>query len=1216
MRDSLDAWEAYLRPWMLNIRLLGEIPITPADLVQLEGLLRQEIKIHKIKKTTDRLKTEWQAALVVYLAFKAAYNKEWNFWDNVAADLGVRVSNEFFMEDHHWGKAYLSTLESFGLTTFENLEAGHQYIPRIRMHGGVPAYSLPDFFAHILLPSLQKPDLQILEDQPVLDNLLESSYVRFFVDDPVQQFFKHGGESALRFFSKCRQMARLAISGEELPDAEALGLRPYVVEAFRKHLWRQVEGTTGKTRRRWKAPKIVFFPFQPPSYQVSLPEQVIPLEAANRPYAWRLISPEGEERIHRVRLYRAGQVVLSRNIEETIEEPWQTLRVAFSAEGENVPPDLRREWHFNLLPGPGQMPLRAYRYTDYKPLDLSAALPAETCWLLYPVGAQLHFGGLARCIEEATDYWPPWDIWQAAAYDLSQADWVQVVPGEGTPPPPIPVETRLDEPQLMGKNLLAASIPIDDKQLYIGQPPILCLPRQPGQVVEEALHRWDISLESLQDADPGGRWALKDLAQGAQSSPDDPNIILLPLRTVLGEGPTGSYHVACMGPDQIPYDLAFRICPYLEISGLQPYYLPDPQQGAQPVTFQVSVLPNQQIHTFSDEEGIQIKALGGGLFTITVAGEQSQADLLLETTIPRQQVRIPIRLAVPRLRWTLCLQPGDPMDWQARPFSRPLAEILQSKAPTLHVELPNHCQEEVLLDLKLVDPDTGIELQCFDTQTLHQNQEYIRFDLKGFSDTLHSQRHLSFIEVHLEWLDPSLDRLLSLPLLRLTQALDVRAVWVQTQPDGTWMVHWHEPQPLRHRRLYLWSEWQPWADPLDIQIPDDPDPSDSLPVEGWWMILIPPEEAMPPPGHYRAFFTVVPPWDHSKPHARPPVEALVIATMQPQERLHQIEADLQKHPQRAFALHFERACVYETANDLAKRGEEIQWCLAHWRNTHPIYLLALHNWLGTRDVQTQRAVRMYMYHPESLQNLLATPLPPNILQAYFEPFPQAQAVNPAAALQVLELSRDPAVINHALGVLLKSDSNIPKAVEYILTAMQADRFADQDALDFLKPYARKAIVALTARPLSPVRDKLLARLLQEDPQPDLVVLQGYWVRSDAGWGRIESIRNGPGEEEIYFYSPTQDQPFLEVTLRPTEAPERVTVDLKINQLCFRDTERTYLCTKSNCEHFISANLEHVRGDHNRAAHQGLGPAFRPAASTFILFHQLEYRAKPPTDEFE
>jgi hypothetical protein len=463
------------------------------------------------------------------LTFKAAYNNEWNFWDNVAIGVGIPNKEEFYADAHHWGKAFFRILKVFLLTPDAIVTTATLYVTRIRLHGGIPAYSLPDFFAHILLPSLQRHDLQVLEDRPALEKLLQSGTVQQFVDTPVLVFFRQGGDSAQRFFSKCRSMARLALNGEALPPAEALGLRPYLVEAFRKYWERRAEQAPGKTRRRWKAPKISFSAPHPPYYKLTLPEQVIPLEAAGLPYAWRVIGPDGEELAYPVRLYRPHYDVLTEGREVTIEQPWPIVKVVFSAGGKNVPPDLRREWPFTLLPT-AQAPLLAFRDPDGKPLNAGAALPAEICWLLYPAGAELRFGGEAPCVETAQDYWPPWDAWRAAAYDLSLAGWVQVLPASGLPSAPLPVETRLDEPLLMGENLLVGSLPVEEKPLYVGLPPTLCLPRPPGQALEQALQRWQVGLEARYDADPGGRWAHKDIVAGAHILPDDPNIILLPCK--------------------------------------------------------------------------------------------------------------------------------------------------------------------------------------------------------------------------------------------------------------------------------------------------------------------------------------------------------------------------------------------------------------------------------------------------------------------------------------------------------------------------------------------------------------------------------------------------------------------------------------------------------------------------------------------------------------
>ena len=1216
MYENLPDWEDYLRKSMPHIRLLGEIPINPVGHANIEDLLRRQIKAVGLPKTTHLLEIDWPAVLAVYLAFKAAFNREWNFWDGVAENLGVKNTTTFFMERTHWGKAYLQALEKFGLPLFEDVEAGHEYIPRIRLHGGVPAYSLPDFFAYILLPSVQRTELAVLDDDEALTALLATSSVKHFVDDPVQLFFKHGGEFALRFFSKCRRIARLALKDELLPSAAELGLRPYVVESFDAFWNRQVEQGPKKSRRRWKAPRLWFSPYEP-AYRLSLPEQIIPLESANRPYTWRIFADQNNEIFSKeIRLYQPGREVLARGLELAIDDPWRTIEIEFSAGGDAPPSDLKRVWRFRLLPDPEQPPLMAFRYPDGLPLRVGGDLPAEALWLLYPADAELRFGGTAACIEKGPGYWSPWDEWQTAAYDLRGAQWLQVLRAGQSLCAPIPIEASLNEPLLLGENRVPASMPIDDKPLYIGSPPTLRLPCQPGQTIEQALMRWELSLVSRFEASPTGEWSTSALVSAAYMGEEDESAIFISLQDVLRKQPVGTYHLTCQGPDRTVTELPFRVWPSLEVRGLQPYYLPDLQKGAQPVSFEVHLQPDQIMLAASPAGGVTVERIQEGIYSITVSGEHNQADLVFETQGEKADaIQVPVGLAVPRLRWALRLNPGDPIEWHTQPITRPLAEILQSLHPQLHIELPHHGLEELLIALKLVDPESNQDLHNAEPQILHKTQERLHFALGVFSDTLRAQTRRSYVAFDLEWLDPLHENILNLTLLRMTQALDVSAVWMQAQPEGGWCIHWQEHQPLRHRHIFLWSEWQPWADPVDIPIPDDPAPSDSAPDSDWWMIPVPEIYGLPP-SWYRILFTVVPPWEVVHLPAFHLADAIRIEALPPQTRLQQIESDLVSFPQRAYAAHFERLCLYDSAGDIENRDAEIQWCLSNWREASPIYLLTLHNWLAQRDPDTQRAIRMFMFRGQSLEKLKSYQALSEILGGYLAAFEDAKTVNPSAVELVLQLSDDPPVVIHALNFLLKSTETVPNAVEYILPALQAGRFADQDACELLLPVAPQAIQVLVALPRSPDQERLLLNLVKQAPQPDIIVLPGYWVRSDAGWGRIDNIQASSGREEKAFFFPGQEQPVLQVTLRSTDKySERVELDLTQEHCIFLENDQLHLCAKAGCERFISANLNAVQNQHNRAAHGGLGPSWRSVQNPIRLRKTLEYRADPPPDVF-
>ncbi|RMD67440.1 hypothetical protein D6833_00195, partial [Candidatus Parcubacteria bacterium] len=361
-------------------------------------------------------------------------------------------------------------------------------------------------------------------------------------------------------------------------------------------------------------------------------------------------------------------------------------------------------------------------------------------------------------------------------------------------------------------------------------------------------------------------------------------------------------------------------------------------------------------------------------------------------------------------------------------------------------------------------------------------------------------------EFLLELLDAEQELNITLPVLRLSRPLDIGGCYMEATVDSGWILHWYEPCPLRHRRLRVWSRWQPWLEPIEISLPDDALPSDSAPGEGWWMYPLPPEVGLPP-AHYRAEFVAVSPYEHNPPPLFPPPHAIEIEMIAPQERLKQIQdAPPDEKPSRAFARHFEQLCIYHTLGWDEQVQGEIRWCLAHWRDASLIHLEALTRWLGEYDRrENRRAFLMYLFREENLIKLEQERYSSDFIQKYLKNLLDARTVRPESARRVLKLAREPEVILRALRLLLQSDVEESRRVFWEFLA--GGRFSEADAAALLKNSPDFARHLLQESPASPIRTRLLRELSRYVDLPEYVVKVGYYVLCDAGWGKILEIRD-------------------------------------------------------------------------------------------------------------
>lgn len=1140
----LKDWENQLGPYLSQIQLLAEIPLSRAEHAELEKAVGKLVQRHGLTKATRRLQREYPAAFVTYLAFKAAFNEERGFWDNVAHAVGLESQNPFFHPAHHWGQTFLEIIADYKLPTFSGV-SGLEYVTPIRLHGGIPVYSLPDFFKHILLPSAQDKRYSWLEDQSVLTNLLDHYTVELFVDDVVRYFFQHGGDPAQRFFHKCRQMARLAIQGEPLPSAKQLGLRPYVLQAFENYLQNPPEPS-----QRRRLPRLFFQPYEP-AFRLLLPSQPITLEQAGDPHVWHIYCLMGEtgsladeEKVH---VRRSGQEWQTNEVEYLLTEPAENVQVSLICQCQ---PEERvtLKHSLRLLPAEGSTPLLAFSYEDGSPRSVTPNLPAQTIWLLYPSDAKIHFEGEARRVYELHPFASPWDAWQAQAWDLKNARLIRLLRAGQDICPPIPV-SAVYEPILEGQAANSQSLPVEEKPLFLGAP-CLRLPLQCVQQPEAELKDWHFTLESHYAAQPSGKWEglANELPYQIQI---EEGCALLDLAPWLGKKPIGTYHLLARGPTRTEIVLPFRTWHDIQIDGLQSYYLPGPQ-GAEDVCFHVHIPAECRLTALQDDVSVQKISND---WQIRVERNADHAQIGLEYSLQPEAVRVPLNLAIPRLRWALQLD-SSVLEWQSSSLRLPLARLLQSHAPRLRVELPLMEEKAPLIALHLKVPGQSKPLHSSESQEIERSRNYLEFRLDSFSDTLRAHGEQSVFDFVLELLDASRELLTALPVLRLAQELDVRVCHFELVDGGNWRVHWYEPRPLRHRRLRLWSLWQPWANPVEFPLPDDASPSVGIPSDGWWMVDLPIEISLPP-ASYKVQFLAAAPDDAPSLPKDPPQNAISMNLIDPKQRLAQIGQELTLHPKRAFVLHAEKACIYDSENQILDRNEEIKWCLSHWNEASLLHLLEFQRWLELHDPSTGKAFLMHMFRVESLEKLQI--YQESYIQDYLVLIQKAKTIKPKSAWIILKLAKSPDVITKALQVLVQSQD--VKAIEYIWQEVQAGRFSESDAAQVLSAQPSFAVQELLKREDTPFRSRLLVELSRKRPIPNEIVWIGYWVHSDAGWGKIIEIQ-GAGSQDVFF--PSKEKPRLLVALWDSQT--KIEIDLSSRYIIMRDRKSAYLC---GCKQFIA-----------------------------------------------
>jgi hypothetical protein len=322
-------------------------------------------------------------------------------------------------------------------------------------------------------------------------------------------------------------------------------------------------------------------------------------------------------------------------------------------------------------------------------------------------------------------------------------------------------------------------------------------------------------------------------------------------------------------------------------------------------------------------------------------------------------------------------------------------------------------------------------------------------------------------------------------------------------------------------------------------------------------------------------------------------------------RLDELQQE-EKTPDRAFGVHFERVCIFDAQGDKERCQHEIDWLAHNLEIGDPQHIFALYHWLDSRDANTQRLVRVRMFHPEHFQRIVAGGAPPAVREFYLDQFIATKVVRLESALLALGCTNRPDVVAHALRILLAREH--PDAVRHLLDQAAAGAFSEQDALALLKENAPFSLKSLRKEKPSSLRERLISTLLPHDKTRQLI-RPGYWVRCEAGWGHIVKIR--VADQEAKYFDPEIEQPALEVTLRPDRHPEQILVDLAARTITFVGVKEVIQCRKPDCPGFVSVSQERVVEEHNRAAHLGIGPAFRPIPASWRYDRAPAYQPQPP-----
>ncbi|QBD80733.1 sigma-70 family RNA polymerase sigma factor [Ktedonosporobacter rubrisoli] len=826
------------------VELLGELDFAPDWIEQFGNAVIKLSKQSGSARALRCLAERYPASLAAYMVARGIEGyQEGNYWSNIIPDVELSGANEQFLR-----KFFANFLDEHHLPAFVGL-GGRKYVDVILLHGGIPTYSLTDFFTHILQPALLHPDLYGASAQEIIATWLETGS-HTSVDKPIHRFLQFGGKLSVDFVARCLDMGYAYLEHQTLPRSAESGLPERVVTAY-FHWVRQQATAQQSTKVRLSKPSIILDPWSENLF-IELPAQAIPSTLSPEQGVWLIqADQQPETQVPFALNWRSDHWETKPELLE-LASPAAAYCITFSL------PGFKRSWHF--LGVTGEQPLLAFDPESNSLLQLHDSLPARLLWLLFPQASKLDIiGGQKR------ETFPPlagaWEAYQAEAWDLSGATTVTI----GAVSLAVEPDLAQLQPRLEGREVLNLLHLHDEPRIFIGAPPEIHIPLPPLRDPDIEARRWFLTIKKRVEGTQVQTWPVVELVNTIEQ---DTLKISLAASSLFPQEPSGLYEIALRGP--LGRDTSFTIALVsaldIQIAAEHSLRLPD-QSGHFPSPhLAITTSPELELES-AGQENLQIEASRPGHYSVLVPAIYSQITLHICRQHGATQLRIPMTLPLPLLQWTVIDAPQNILKeeaWQSSVLSQPRAQLEQATAARLLVSISPGLNLTGLSSRLVVHYSQSEPPQIVSARG--KFHKWLTFPLGEALDSIRSSRegHV-LVELELSGL-PERSKAVRLPVLRYTQSLELTNLNIEScLVDRTWLLllSWHGERHLRNRHLRLWSLWHPWQPAASFPIADEAQDEYSFEID---------LEALSP-GPYRAEIALIDPWLASN-GTRPALQAV------------------------------------------------------------------------------------------------------------------------------------------------------------------------------------------------------------------------------------------------------------------------------------------------------------------------------------------------------
>lgn len=680
------------------------------------------------------------------------------------------------------------------------------------------------------------------------------------------------------------------------------------------------------------------------------------------------------------------------------------------------------------------------------------------------------------------------------------------------------------------------------------------------------------------------------------------NYFDLNLNNIFGENcAIGTYEIEISGPFGFSQEINFRIWPNISVFDLPNEIVSHTDEK---ISFTVASTMEFRCEVQVGMEDISIEQ-STGLFKVTALSSIERVDTYLTTKLENGlTVRVPLYIAIPGAKWRVGgIEQNDKQrfGWSSQAISLPIDMILHSAYPCLFLQIHGlevDCEQSRMI---LADPlNLEKEIQVIQSQKGFVGNKMLYFDLSAIKNTLLELSDVSILQLVVNVKCKSKKEPTSLTVVTLRKSLQVSDVHLEIGDDLNHCLTWKEPHPLKNRRVQLWSVWQPWSDPFEIKIPNR-----ETGVCHFSGISLPKRD------FYRACFYTALPWEKERTTITDD-EYVDLKLIEPEEKIKEIEEDLQNPEISEFKLHFSLACIYHTEEIIIKRENEICWCLSNIETVSISKVIAFHDWVGIFDESTQKAIAIKMRKAQIAEHVFNNLDENNTLRKkYIEILANIKMdiKDPEIAWLFIDFSNNPKLEFRSFYLLVNNEDE--KIVERILKWVDEGRMSISNAVDIM---AKNPIFSVKQLEKIKGKNSLSEVLISKtiDVCEDVIgyIKVGFRALTEIGSGVIREILD-KNKNQIPYLRVTDSQGYLIVDLHEEIGGDQVEIDLLKMEGVFPDAKKLFMCTK--CFKFVSKNQEKIIS-HNRIDHDGLGPSFRIIGSNVISIDEEITYSAPETDK--